>query len=49
MGARSKPLPGVTEPLITVTLALREGVIFAQLRGYSHVETETDCLEVASL
>lgn len=40
MGAWCKPLPGVTNPFITEVHALREGVIFAQLRGYSHVVME---------
>jgi hypothetical protein len=49
MGAWSKPFPGVTDPLIAEALALREGVIFAQLRGFSHVLMEVDCLEVVKL
>ena len=49
MGAWSKPLPGVTEPLIAETLAAREAVIFAKLRGFSHVVLETDCLEMVDL
>ena len=28
---------------------MREGTIFAQLRGFSHVLMETDCLEVVNL
>ena len=28
---------------------MREGVIFAQLRGYSHVIIEVDCVEVVNL
>ena len=28
---------------------MREGAIFAQLRGFSHVVIETDCLEVVNL
>lgn len=39
----------VSDPLIMETLALREGVIFAKLRGLSHVKIETDCLEVVNL
>ena len=49
MGAWSKPIPGVTDPSIAKTLALREGVIFAQLRGFSHVAMEVRCLEVVKL
>lgn len=49
LGAWSKPLPGVTDPFIAEVLALREGVIFAQLRGFSHVVMEVDCLEVVNL
>lgn len=49
LGAWSKPLPGVTDPSIAEVLALREGVIFARLRGFSHVVMELDCLEVINL
>ena len=49
LGAWSKPLYGVTDPLISELLAVREGTIFAQLRGFSHVVIETDCLEVVNL
>lgn len=49
MGAWSKPLPGVTDSFIAEVQALREGVIFAQLRGYSHVFMEVDCVEVVNL
>ena len=37
LGAWCKQLPGVSDPFISELLALREGVIFAHLRGYSHV------------
>ena len=37
MGAWSKPFPGVSHPFIAEALVLREGTIFAQLRGFSHV------------
>ena len=40
---------GVTDPFISELLAVREGTIFAQLRGFSHVVIETDCLEVVNL
>lgn len=49
VGAWSKPLLGVTDPLIAETLALREGVIFAKLRGFQEVVMETDCLEIVNL
>ena len=49
LGAWCKPFDGVTDPLIIEALALREGVIFAQLRGFSHVILEVDCLEVCDL
>ena len=42
MGAWSKPFPGVTDSLIIEALALREGVILAKLRGFSHVVMEMD-------
>jgi hypothetical protein len=49
LGAWSKPYPGVRDPLITEALALRDGVLFARLRGYLKVVMETDCLEVVNL
>ncbi|KAE8789864.1 Alanyl-tRNA synthetase [Hordeum vulgare] len=49
LGAWAKPHAGVTDPLIAETLALREGVIFASLRGFSDVVMETDCQEVVNL
>ena len=49
LAAWSKPLPGVTDPLVAESLSLREGVIFAHLRGFEHVIMETDCLEVVNL
>ena len=45
----SKPLIGVTDPLIAEALALREGVIVANLRGFKKIIMETDCLEVVNL
>ena len=39
----------MTDPLVAEALALREGVIFAQLRGFSHVLMEVDCLKVVNL
>lgn len=35
VAAWSKPLPGIMDPLIAETLAVREGVIFAKLRGFT--------------
>ena len=49
MGAGSKPHFGVTHLFICETLALRDGVIFANLRGFTHVIMETDCLEIVNL
>jgi ribonuclease HI len=49
LGAWSKPFIGVTDPLIAEVLALRDGVIFAKLRGFSHVVMEMDSLEVVNL
>jgi hypothetical protein len=44
LGAWSKPLLGIYDPLIAETLALREGVIVAKLRGFQLVVMETDCI-----
>ena len=49
LGAWCKPLEGVTDPMIAEMLAVREGVLFARLRGYSYVVVESDCLEVVNL
>jgi hypothetical protein len=49
VGAWSKPLPGISDPLIAESMAVREGVLFAKIRGLSHVIVETDCLEVVNL
>ena len=49
LGAWSKPHHGVTDPFIGETMALRDGVIFARLRGFSHVIMKTDCVEVVNL
>lgn len=35
MAAWCKPYSGITDPLISEALALRDGVIFAKLRAYS--------------
>ena len=49
MDAWYKPLQGVMNPMIDELLAVREGVIFACLRGFSHVVLEIDSLEVVNL
>jgi hypothetical protein len=49
IGAWSKPYLGITDPLIVEALALRDGFIFAKLRGFSRVEMEVNCLEVVIL
>jgi hypothetical protein len=49
LGAWCKPYPGVTDPFIAEAMAVRDGVIFASLRGFSNVIVETDCSEVANL
>ena len=49
LGAWCKPQLEITDPFIAEMLALREGVIFAKLRGFLHVQMETDCLEAVNL
>jgi hypothetical protein len=49
VAAWCKPYDGVTDPLIAETLALRDGVIFAKLRGFTRVVMESDCLEAINL
>jgi hypothetical protein len=49
IGAWSKPYQGVTDPMIAEALSLRDDVIFAQLKGYSRVVMEVDCLEIVNL
>ena len=49
IAAWSKPLHGLTDPLVVESLALSEAVIFVNLRGYEQVIFETDCLEVINL
>ena len=46
LGAWCKPYIGVTDPLIAEAMALRDGVLFAKLRGYTHAMMEVDCLEM---
>ena len=48
-GAWCKPFLGVTDPLNADALALKEGVIFATLCGYTHVIMETGCLVAVNL
>lgn len=49
LAAWSRPYPGITDPLVAEALALRDGVIFAKLRGFTRVVLEVDCLEVVRL
>jgi hypothetical protein len=42
VAAWCKPSHGITDPLITKVLALRDCVIYAQLRGFPDVVMETD-------
>mgnify|MGYP005813528315 CR=1 FL=1 len=49
LGAWSKPHPGILDPFIGETMAPRDGVIFANLCGFSHVIMEIDCLEIVNL
>ncbi|KAE8797471.1 Alanyl-tRNA synthetase [Hordeum vulgare] len=49
IAAWCKPFRGVTDPLVAEALALREGVRFARLRGFSKVVLETDSLELVQL
>jgi hypothetical protein len=43
------PFHEVIDPLIAEAMALREGVIFSKLRGFSRLIFEVDCLEVVNL
>ena len=49
LGAWCKPYMGVSDPLIAEVQAMKEGVIFARLRGFTEVTLETDCLETVNL
>ena len=49
LGAWSKPLVGVTDPLIAEAMSVREGVRFAKLRSFQEVIIKIDCLEVMEL
>lgn len=48
LGACCKPYIGVSDPLLA-EVQLWKGVIFAKLRGFTHVILETDCLELVNL
>ena len=49
LAAWCKPYPGITDQLIAEALAIRDGVIFARLRGYAEVVLESDNLEIVNL
>ena len=49
LGAWSKPHPGVTDHVIAEAESVRDGVVFARLRGFLHVIMETDHLEDVNL
>ncbi|KAE8767807.1 Alanyl-tRNA synthetase [Hordeum vulgare] len=49
IAAWCKPFDGVIDPLVAEALALREGVRFARLQGFSRVVLETDSLELVQL
>ncbi|KAK1668935.1 hypothetical protein QYE76_057094 [Lolium multiflorum] len=49
LGAWSKPYEGVADPLTAEALSLRDGVMFARLRGFTRVIMEVDCLEIVNL
>ena len=44
-----KPYTGIMDPLLAEALALRDGAVFARLRGYDQVILETDSLEMVNL
>lgn len=49
LGAWCKPHDGVTDSLIAEALSLRDGVLYAKLRGLDKVVMEMDCKEVVDL
>ena len=49
LGAWCKPHDGVKDPLIVEALSLRDGVLYAKLRGLNKVVMEMDCKEVVDL
>ena len=40
---------GVSDSLVPEVQAMKEGVLFARLRGFTEVTLETDCLEAVNL
>jgi ribonuclease HI len=48
-GAWCKAYPGIVDPLVAETLALRDAVVFAQTRNFSRIVVETDCSELVRL
>jgi hypothetical protein len=48
-GAWCKAYPGIVDPLISEALALRDAVLFARARSFSHISVETDCSELVRL
>jgi hypothetical protein len=49
LGVWSKLYEGIVYPFVAEVLALRDGVIFAKLKGFPKVVMETDCLELVNL
>ena len=49
LGSWCKPYMGITDPLLAEAYALRDGVLFARLRGFTHVIMEVDCMEMVDL
>jgi hypothetical protein len=47
-GAWSKPLRGITYPLIAECMVVCDDVLFAKIQGLTHVIMETDYLEVVN-
>ena len=44
-----KPYMGVSDPLIAEVQAMKEGMIFSSLRGFTEVTLETECLEAGTI
>ena len=44
-----KPYTGIMDPLLAEALALRDGAVFARIRGYDQLILETDSLEMVNL
>ena len=49
IGSWCKPYMGISDPLIMEAFSMRDGVLFATLRGLSHVIMEVDCAELVTL